>query len=490
MILVGLGVGIDYALLVFSRFRSELLAGADRETACAPPWTPPGGPCSSPGLTVIIALLGLVLLGIGSLQGVAVALAVTVLVTMLAALVLLPALLALVVAGWSAGCGAPGAPLARRASAGGGGATGPAAAVAGRAAAGRACSRSPRPRWTCGWDSPTPATTPPAKTSTQAYRLLAEGFGPGFNGPLAVVVAAPTAIDARPRPRGRRSRRPPASRRVTRRCQRPMARCHDHRLPRVAAAGPADRRPGEPAARRCATAAGPGQRRHLPGRRIHRGRVDFADAVADRLPLFLAVVVGLSGLLLLVLFRSLLIPVKAVLLNLLSVGASMGIITLVFQHGALGVAPGPIEAYVPVMIFAIVFGLSMDYEVFLLARMHEAWASLDASAAVSEGLATTGRVVTAAAAIMVVVFGSFLLAPDRMLQQFGLGLAVAVLLDAVVIRCLLLPAVMHLSRRPGVVAAVLARPAPTACRAPAFELTKHDPAETESGIEEGDRLWR
>jgi RND superfamily putative drug exporter len=172
---------------------------------------------------------------------------------------------------------------------------------------------------------------------------------------------------------------------------------------------------------------------------------DFADAVAGRLPLFVAVVVGLSALLLMAVFRSLLIPVKAAVLNLLSVGASMGVITLVFQHGLFGAEPGPIEAYVPVMIFAIVFGLSMDYEVFLLSRMHEEWEHhRDAPAAIREGLATTGRVVTAAAAIMVVVFGAFLLSPDRMLQQFGLGLAVAVLLDAVVIRCLVLPAVMQL----------------------------------------------
>jgi RND superfamily putative drug exporter len=173
--------------------------------------------------------------------------------------------------------------------------------------------------------------------------------------------------------------------------------------------------------------------------------VDFADAVAARLPAFVAVVVGLSALLLMVVFRSLLIPLKAAALNLLSVGAALGVITLVFQHGLLGVEPGPIEAYVPVMIFAIAFGLSMDYEVFLLARMHEEWTrGRDAAGAVREGIATTGRVVTAAAAIMVVVFGAFLLDPSRMLQQFGLGLAAAVLLDALVIRCLILPAVMHL----------------------------------------------
>jgi RND superfamily putative drug exporter len=166
---------------------------------------------------------------------------------------------------------------------------------------------------------------------------------------------------------------------------------------------------------------------------------DFAAAVADRLPLFLLVVVGLSALLLMAVFRSLLVPLKAAVLNLLSIGASLGVVTLVF-------APtGPVEAFVPVLVFAIVFGLSMDYEVFLVSRMHEEWRRTgDATRAVREGLATTGGVITAAAAIMIVVFGAFVLSPDRMLQQFGLGLAVAVLVDALVIRCLVVPAVMRL----------------------------------------------
>jgi len=166
---------------------------------------------------------------------------------------------------------------------------------------------------------------------------------------------------------------------------------------------------------------------------------DFTQTVTDRMPLFLAVVVGLSALLLTAVFRSLLIPLKAALLNLLTIGASLGVVTLAFEGS------GPIESFIPVMIFAIVFGLSMDYEVFLVSRMHEEWErGRDAQAAVREGLATTGRVITAAGAIMIVVFGAFLLSPERMLQQFGLGLAVAILLDAFVVRCLIVPAVMGL----------------------------------------------
>ncbi len=166
------------------------------------------------------------------------------------------------------------------------------------------------------------------------------------------------------------------------------------------------------------------------------------------MPLFILVVIGLSALLLMALFRSLLIPIKAALLNLLSIGACLGVVTVVFQDGLFGAQPAPVEAFLPVMIFAIVFGLSMDYEVFLLARTHEEWRRTgDPDQAVREGLAGTGGVITAAAAIMIVVFSSFLLSPDRMLREFGLGLAVAVLLDAFVIRCLVVPAVMRLLGR-------------------------------------------
>jgi RND superfamily putative drug exporter len=451
MILVGLGVGIDYALLVFSRFRSELVAGTARPDAVRRTLDTAGRTVFFAGCTVIIALLGLVLLGLGSLQGVAVALAATVLITMLASVTLLPALLGVV-------GGRIERRLRRRADR---------TALTGRPA--RVEGARWR-RWSQGvqrrpWLAvllpvaallalSAPAlhmrlgfadagNDAPAKTSRQAYDLLAAGFGPGFNGPLAIVVSGGSADAAA----------------TVRRAVAGTAG--------VAATAPA----GPPAGGLATIIAFPASAPQDPGTTdlvrdlredvlppVARATgatvlvggstaavVDFADAIADRLPLFVAAVVGLSTLLLLVLFRSLLVPLKAALLNLLSVGAAMGAITLVFQDGAFGVPPGPIEAYVPVMIFAIVFGLSMDYEVFLLARMHEEWRRRrNAPAAVTEGLATTGRVVTAAAAIMIVVFGAFLLSPDRMLQQFGFGLAVAVFLDAVVIRCLIVPAVMQL----------------------------------------------
>jgi len=447
--LVGLGVGIDYALLVFSRFRAELLAAGDREQAVRRALDTAGRTVLFAGGTVIIALTGLVALGLGSLQGVAVAVALTVLVTMLASLVLLPALLAIV--------GGRIERAARRRSERALNATGSrwwwwAVFV----------QRRPWPAALLGVSALLALSTPvlglrlgladagndpTTTTSRGAYDTLARGFGPGFNGPLVVVaeggnrtagalqrtleatagVAATTPPVTAPGGQVTTVVVFPESKPQDARTEELVTRLREEVLP------PLERATGATLLVGGTTAA----------------TVDFADAVASRLPLFVTVVVGLSAVLLLVIFHSLLIPLKAGLLNLLSVGASLGAITLVFQQGVLsgplGVEPGPIEAFVPVMIFAIAFGLSMDYEVFLLSRMHEEWREArDASGAIRDGLATTGRVVTAAAAIMVVVFASFMLDPGRLLKQFGLGLAAAVFLDALVIRCLIVPAVMQL----------------------------------------------
>ena len=177
--------------------------------------------------------------------------------------------------------------------------------------------------------------------------------------------------------------------------------------------------------------------------------IDFSAVLSAKLWFFIAVVVLLSALLLAVVFRSLLIPIQAALMNLLSIGAALGLIVMVFQFGWFpGVSSGPIEAFLPVLMFAIVFGLSMDYEVFLVSRIHEEWTRQhDNSAAVRDGLIETGRVITAAAAVMVVVFASFIFGGERVIELFGLGLAGAVFLDAIVIRCILLPAVLELLGR-------------------------------------------
>jgi RND superfamily putative drug exporter len=179
------------------------------------------------------------------------------------------------------------------------------------------------------------------------------------------------------------------------------------------------------------------------------GSIDFSQVLSRKLPLFIAVVVLLSALLLFVIFRSLVIPIQAALMNLLSIGGAIGATVAVFQWGwlggLLGVQKGPIEPWIPLLMFAVVFGLSMDYEVFLVSRVREQWVRRgDASAAAADGIALTGRVITAAAAIMVCVFLSFMLGDQRTLKEFGFGLAFAVFLDAIVVRCVLLPAVLEL----------------------------------------------
>jgi RND superfamily putative drug exporter len=181
-------------------------------------------------------------------------------------------------------------------------------------------------------------------------------------------------------------------------------------------------------------------------------QVDFAHVLSSKLPLFIGIVIALSALLLMVVFRSFVIPLQAAVMNLLSIGAALGVVQAVFERGWLsslfGVSPGPIEAFIPVMAFAIVFGLSMDYEVFLISRVHEEWQTRgDASAAVREGLAHTGRVISAAALVMVAVFGAFALGGSRVLELFGVTMATAVFLDAFVIRMILLPAVLELLGR-------------------------------------------
>ncbi|TDD98088.1 MMPL family transporter [Jiangella asiatica] len=443
MMLVGIGVGIDYALLVFARYRSELLHGADRQAAARTALDTAGRSVTFAGCTVIIALLGLFALGLGSLQGVALAVALTVLVTMVASLTLLPSLLTVfgsrierrIVKHAERSKREPGARWRRLAD---GVRRRPLPALVAAVAILLALS-APALGMRLGFADA--GNESDSSTSRQAYDLLAEGFGPGFNGPLIVLADGGDgaelagALDGTEGVAGVVPPQPiegtdlalviafPDSAPQDEATSDLVNRLRDDVLPQLSASTGATYLVGG------STAAAE----------------DFADAVSDRLPLFVAVVVGLSALLLMAVFRSVWVPAKAAVLNLLSIGASLGVVTLVFGEGMFGVPAGPIEAFVPVMIFAIVFGLSMDYEVFLVSRMHEEWRrSGDAVRAVREGLATTGGVITAVAAIMVVVFGAFLLSPDRMLQQFGLGLAVAVFLDAVVIRCLIVPAVMSL----------------------------------------------
>ncbi|MFF0483052.1 MMPL family transporter [Streptomyces sp. NPDC004435] len=447
LMLVGLGVGVDYALLIFYRYRQELVAGSRPDEANRKALDSAGRTVFFAGCTVMVALLGLVALGLGSLQGIALAVAITVLITMAASLVLLPALLALF-----------GARIQRHVLKRTAGATGKGRREGDRwRAMARAVQRRPVPTLLVGVIAllalSAPAMSmrlgfadsgndPEGSTSRQAYGLLAEGFGPGFNGPLVVLVkgdqAAGQTVQARlARTEGVAQASPALPSEdgaLSTVFVYPTTSPQDegtvallHHL-RDEVAPPLERATGADVLVGGSTAASQ----------------DVSETLADRLPLFVAVVVGVSSLLLLLVFRSIWIPVKAAVLNLLSISAALGVITLVFQHGWFGAQQGPIEAFIPALIFAIVFGLSMDYEVFLVSRIHEEWTrTSDHSLAVREGVASTGKVITAAAAIMMFVFGAFVLSADRMLQQFGLGLAVAIFLDAVVIRCLIVPAVMQ-----------------------------------------------
>ena len=294
---------------------------------------------------------------------------------------------------------------------------------------------------------------PGGTTTREAYDLLAEGFGPGFNGPFAMVAALPSkgedagARELRKDPRRTKkgSPRPPP---VT------LNPAEEHRrlpaLPDHLAAERGDDRAARPHPRRRDPADRAADRRPGPRRRHHRDLRGLRHAISEKLPLFIGVVVLLSALLLMIVFRSILVPLKAIVMNLLSIGAAFGLIVAVFQWGwgasLIGVdGTGPIISFFPIFLFSIVFGLSMDYEVFLMSRIHEEWEhSHDATVAVTRGLALTGRVITAAAAIMVTVFASFMIGEDRIIKLFGLGLASAVFIDAVIIRSVLVPAIMQL----------------------------------------------
>ncbi|MFZ1992465.1 MAG: MMPL family transporter, partial [Solirubrobacteraceae bacterium] len=292
----------------------------------------------------------------------------------------------------------------------------------------------------------------PSNTSTyRAFNLLSGGFGPGFNGPLQVVaqLSDPGQQAQLPALRSAVAGTPDVTA-VT--------------APRVSPSGrvavmevyPASA-PQDPATtdlvNHLRNDVLPKFKGTFDGRPqvggFTAGSIDFSNVLAGKLPLFIGIVVVLSALLLFVIFRSLVIPVQAALMNLLSIGGALGATVVVFQNGflagLLGVNKGPIEPWVPVLMFAVVFGLSMDYEVFLISRVREEWVrQRDARLAVADGIAYTGRVISAAAAIMICVFLSFMLGDQRSIKEFGFGLAAAVFLDALVVRCVLLPAVLEI----------------------------------------------
>jgi RND superfamily putative drug exporter len=501
-IMIGLGVGIDYALLIVTRHREQLHAGHTVRESVTVAIDTAGRSVLFAGTTVVISLLGMLLMGVNFVQGLAVGAAAVVAVTVVASLTLLPALLGfagerieftrrrgLIAAGLVAlalvGMGLKITPLVMVAL--------PAAIVVLVAGffvpalkqevarpAPKPLRETPAYRWSRliqrrPWTAAIAGTVALAvlaipvlglrlgfsdesnfaqeTTTKQAYDLLVDGFGPGFNGPMLLVAELADGTDLA------------GLERIT------EAAAADRGVAFVSPARPNNPQNPTAAMWNLVPSTGPQEEATtdlvtrlrdvvLPPAEAAAGvdvkvtgvvavNVDFSDLLSSRLPYFFGAVLALSFLLLMVVFRSVLVPLKAVVMNLLSIGAAYGIVVALFQWGWLsdltGVQPAPIEPWMPMMLFAVVFGLSMDYEVFLLSRVREEWhRSGDSRTSVADGLAATAKVITAAAAIMVVVFGSFLLENDRTLKLMGTGLATAILLDATIVRMLLVPATMEL----------------------------------------------
>jgi putative drug exporter of the RND superfamily len=499
--MIGLGVGIDYALLIVTRYREQLHGGHTVRESVGIALDTAGRSVLFAGTTVVISLLGMLVMGVGFVSGLAVGAASVVAVTVVASLTLLPAFIGLaghrveltrwrgliaagLVAIGLAGAGLNFAPLMIGF---------PLAVIV--LIAGiffgplkrEVRMRPPKPRqetvayrWSRiiqhrPWTSALVGTVAllllaipmlslrlgfsdesnfaEDTTTRQAYDLLVAGFGPGFNGPFILAAELPEGTG------------PDDLAAVT------EAVAADPGVAFVSDARPND--PEAPTAvmwqmipesapQDAATSDLVERLRGdvLPPVEDEAGvdvlvtgaaavNVDFSDYLEERLPYFFVAVLTLSFLLLMVVFRSVLVPVKAVIMNLLSISAAYGIVVALFQWGwfsdITGVQPAPIEPWAPMMLFAIVFGLSMDYEVFLLSRVREEWHRTgDSRTSVADGLAATAKVITAAAAIMVFVFGSFILENDRTVKLMGVGLASAILLDATIVRMLLVPATMEL----------------------------------------------
>jgi RND superfamily putative drug exporter len=457
--MIGIGVGIDYALLIVSRYRDGLRDGLDPEQSVILSLNTSGRAVLFAGVTVVIALLGMFIMELEFVRGLAIAAIMAVLMTMLAAITLLPAILGF------AGRNIDKFGLPHRKEQPG------------------EIHRTVWWRWSRVIQAhPWPALAvsagllllltvpllslrlgfgdagnrPDTDSSRRAYDLLSEGFGPGFNGAILVVAQGEDG--------------PPDGAALSELAEKlettvgvdsitepQLLEDTDLALINVfPASAPQDEETSDLVHRLRNDRIAPVEKQ--TGLRILTtgyppSVVDFADYMGDRLPIFIGAVLALSFLLLLVVFHSIVVPLKAVLMNLLSIGSAFGAMVAVFQWGwfdfIIGQGKeGPIEAWAPMMLFAIVFGLSMDYEVFLLTRIREEYDKHgDNARAVADGLAATGRVITAAAAIMVCVFGSFILGQQRDIKLFGFGLAFAVLIDATIVRLVLVPSAMELMGR-------------------------------------------
>ena len=452
-VMIGLGVGIDYALFLVSRHREFLARGMTVDEAAGRAVATAGQAVVFAGGTVIVAIGGLSVAGLPFLTAMAVATSLVVAIMVVASVTLLPAFLGLsgqwinrlgihrrghtVAAGASPVWRRWGLHVSRHAWRYAIGATAVLLALAAPVAALR-----------LGF--PDEGTQAPSRTERRAYDLVARGFGPGINGPLVIAVdvrgnpsvlaplAAAVAADA-----GIASVAPPE---LNERAGVASIVAFPTTAPQDDATYATVQRLRSGVLP--AVLDGTGASAHVGGQTANFG--DVAERVSDRLPLFITAVVVLSFLLLTVVFRSVLVPLKAAVLNLLSIGAAYGVLVMVFQwgwgKGLIGLdATVPIVSFVPMFMFAVLFGLSMDYEVFLLSRVREEYvATGDNDAAVVAGLAGTARVITSAALIMISVFGVFVFGSDPVVKMMGLGLATAIFVDATIVRCVLVPATMKL----------------------------------------------
>ncbi|MEV1170939.1 MMPL family transporter [Nonomuraea sp. NPDC049784] len=456
--MIGLGVGIDYALFIVTRYKDSLQEGDDPERATVKAIATAGHAVLFAGVTVVIALLGLFVMGQRLMAGVAVATSVIVLVTMIAALTLLPAFLGFT------GYKINSLRLPRRAPRGKQSAGVPSQQHATPAErwsgmvqrrpliaatlAGAVLLVLAAPTLSMRLSQPDASVQPHDRSSYISYEILSEGFGPGYGAPLIFTTPVDsTGADLRPVVEAVRGTdgiayaTPP---RVSKDGQAatfiafPTTGYQDeatanlvHKL------------------RDTVLPNAPGGRDVLIGG-PNAATIDSAEESGSRLPLMIAVVIAISMVLLIALVRSVTIALQAAVMNLLSIGAAYGVIVAVVQWGWLGPALGfpaamPVTTWVPMMMFPVLFGLSMDYQVFLISRIREEYERTgDTRTAVARGLARTAKVITAAAAIMVAVFTTSLLGPDIAVKQGGLGMAVAVLIDATIVRMILVPAVMEL----------------------------------------------
>jgi RND superfamily putative drug exporter len=453
-----LGCGIDYALFIVTRHRKNLLNGMSVEDSVAVALNTSGRAVMFAGITVCIAILGLCALQVSFLYGVAVGTAIGVLLTMIASLTLMPALLGFI--GFKV--------LTRKQR---------------RALEGHSVDLSEKHGIWYRWShvierrpllpaigaiavlvllaipffgirlgNSDQGNDPSSSTTRKGYDLIAQGFGPGYNGKLELVVSGPKAAD------------PAFLKTVTSTlASQPgvvPTSIHTQELAKGLAfvgftptTSPQDQKTTDLVKHLRSSVLPPivnGGQTHVYVYGITAVQVDFAKVLQAKMPIFFLAVIGLSFLLLMVAFRSIVIPLTAAVMNVLAAGASFGLIVAIFQWGwgseLLGIGKGgPIEPFIPVMFFAILFGLSMDYQVFLVSRMHEEWTRThDNKRAITVGQGETGGIITAAAVIMIAVFSGFILGDNRIIKLFGIGLGGAIFIDAFILRTVLVPSLMHL----------------------------------------------